>query len=309
MEGVRPDDVNDVVPHEDRRDLRGQFVFFGWLAHADLKRDNRLDMWVADPGDPKRHYLVHYLVDFDQALGASLDHADGLSANFDYRFALPSLVTLGLWKRPWEGYWASPGIRGVGFFDSAHYWPERFRPRTPYAPFRRFDAYDGLWAVEILLRLTPAHIRAAVEQARYHDPRATEYLTRVLVERQRIAARHFLREIAAVDRFSVTEDDGGATVCGVDLWLRYELGGEVELHHAIDVLDRDGAPLRPRVAVEASADGRLCVAGIEPPTRADGYVIVGIHVRRDAEALAPVWIHLARDPRTRVLRIIGVHRS
>ena len=308
-EGVRDDDANDVIPHEDRRDIRAQFVFFGWLGHTDIKRENRLDMWVEDPRDPSRHFLVHYLVDFGKALGASMNPSDGLSASFDYRYALPSLLSLGLARRPWEGYSASPGIRGVGFFDAEHFQPALFRPRTPEVAFARFDEQDGLWAIEILLRLTPEHIRAAVDQGRYDDLRATKYLTRVLVERQRIAARHFLRDVAPIARFAIGERDGLATLCGVNLWIAHDLDREIDYVHATDVFDRDGRTLRARATIEPANDGTLCVRGIAPPSRAAGYTIVGIHVLRDREVLAPIWVHFARDPRTAALRIIGVHRE
>ncbi len=307
-EGVREDDPNDVVPHEERRDLRGQFVFFGWLGHTDIKRENRLDMWVEDPRDPERHFLVHYLLDFGKALGASMHPPDGLTASFDWRYALPSMVSLGLVKRPWEGYRIEHGIRGVGLVDSEHFRPDLFRPRTPYMPFARFDAEDALWATEILLRLTPEHIRAAVEAAQYESARVTEYLVKVLIERQRIAARYFLSLSAPLHRFTVVEHRGRATLCGVNLWVAHELGGDVEHVHALDVWDRDGMPLVGRRTVAPDDRGRVCVA-FEPPKRAYGYSIVGMHVLRNRERMPTVWVHAARDPQTGVLRIIGVHRE
>ena len=307
-EGIREDDPNDVVRHEERRDLRGQFVFFGWLGHTDVKRDNRLDMWVEDPRDPSRHFLVHYVLDFGKALGAAMNPADGLAANFDWRYALPSMLSLGLVKRPWEGYTIDHGIPGVGFIDSEHFRPDLFRPRTPFVPFARFDAEDALWATEILLRLTPAHIRAAVEAARYEDPRATEYLVEILVERQRVAARYFLSLAAPLHRFTVVEKGGRATVCGVDLWSAHDLGRDVEHVHALDAWDRDGLPLARRRTVEPDSEGRVCVA-FQPPTRVQGYSIVGMYMLRNGERMPPVWVHAARDPSTGALRIIGVHRE
>ena len=48
--GTRPDDPNDIVPHEDRRELRGYGVFAAWLNHVDAKAINSLDTLVTEGG-------------------------------------------------------------------------------------------------------------------------------------------------------------------------------------------------------------------------------------------------------------------
>ena len=54
--GTRPDDPNDVVPHEHRRELRGAGVFGAWLNHDDSRGVNSLDMLVGNEG---RRYVRH----------------------------------------------------------------------------------------------------------------------------------------------------------------------------------------------------------------------------------------------------------
>lgn len=196
--GVRRGDPNDRVPHQHRRELRAQLVFFGWLAHTDIKPDNRLDVWVEDPERPGHHFVMHYLLDFGKSLGAfgiaKFHPSDTYAHDFDYKYDTLSLLAMGLWKRPWEGHYEQPHPL-VGRIDVEHYRPELFRPYRPYEPMFWFDAIDGWWAAKTLLRLTPEHIRAAVEQGKFSDPEATEILVEILVGRRRKAARWFLRDV------------------------------------------------------------------------------------------------------------------
>ena len=65
---TRPDDPNDVVPHQDRRELRGYGVFAAWLNHVDAKAINSLDTLITDNG---RSYVRHHLLDFGSSLGSA----------------------------------------------------------------------------------------------------------------------------------------------------------------------------------------------------------------------------------------------
>ena len=65
--GTRPDDPNDIVPHEDRRELRGYGVFAAWLNHVDAKAINSLDTLVTENG---RSFVRHHLIDFGSSLGS-----------------------------------------------------------------------------------------------------------------------------------------------------------------------------------------------------------------------------------------------
>src|SRR5262249_4939328 len=58
--GTRSDDPNDIIPHENRRELRGLRVFAAWLNHTDVKQMNTMDSFVTENG---RSYVKHYLID------------------------------------------------------------------------------------------------------------------------------------------------------------------------------------------------------------------------------------------------------
>src|SRR5262249_61623615 len=63
---TRPDDPNDIVPHQDRRELRGYGVFAAWLNHTDAKAINSLDTLITDHG---RTVVRHHLLDFGSSVG------------------------------------------------------------------------------------------------------------------------------------------------------------------------------------------------------------------------------------------------
>lgn len=61
--GIRADDPNDHIPHEDRRVLRGFWPLACWLDHPGLRPDRRLDVFLQPAG-----YLRHYFVGFANTL-------------------------------------------------------------------------------------------------------------------------------------------------------------------------------------------------------------------------------------------------
>jgi hypothetical protein len=307
-EGVRADDPNDRIPHELRRDLRGAYVFFSWLDQTDVKEDNSLDMYVADPADPKRHYVKHYLIDFGTALGAAAlfvpDLREGYAYKVDFGDMLASLATLGLRERPWERR-SAPGLRGVGVLDGAAYRPGEWKAETPaYLPFRIADDHDKLWASKILMRFTPEQIRAAVEAGRLSDPRATDFITETLVMRQQMTARHWFERASPLDRFAPAED--GRALCFDDLLLTYRLAPpSLVTRYGVTAYDRDGRPLGVTAEVGPDAAGRACAPVRLAPGR-DGYTIVRIDAQRAPRTLTS-YVHLARDA-AGAPRVIGVWR-
>ncbi len=311
-EGTREDDVNDAVPHQERRELRGQYVIFSWLDHTDVKYDNMLDMWSRDPENPSIHYLLHYLVDFGNGLGTlgvveNRDN-DGYAYAFDFEYALYSLAAVGLWRRPWEGV-ERPDLVGVGRIDAEHFDPENWRPQFPWTPFDRRDRYDGFWGAKIVARFTPEMIRAAVEEGNYSDPRATEYLTRTLIGRRAKIVSYWFAQVDPLDRFEVSDNPGsaGATLCFTDLALVYGLSPAARAEYSARVHDYDGSAISEELKAKPDTSGRACFGPIPAGGKRDGYAIVKIVPRRLGASMLPVEAHLAKNPAGR-LRVIGVHR-
>lgn len=305
--GVRKDDPNDTIPHEHRRSIRGLYLIFAWLQQTDVKEDNTLDMWVEDEASGT-HHVKHHLVDFGKSLGMSawiaLRPGDGHQYNVDFSYLVRGILGFGLWKRPYEGI-RTPGIQGVGTFDAEHFDPGRWRPHAPYEPLRFADDRDHLWAAKIIARFTPAHIRAAVEQGVYEDPRAVDYIVDVLIERRRRAVQWGLtRSAAPLDRFRLDGD----RLCFDNLLVVYDVRprGEATERHTARALDHDGRPLAwsPQLATTAAV---TCTSAVPEGPDRDGYTIARIATVRGPRRLHDVEVHLARAP-DGGRRIIGIHR-
>jgi len=303
--GVRDDDPNDTVAHEDRRVLRGQRLLFSWVVHTDVKQQNTFTAW-----DEGGRHLVHYFLDFGSALGVYarverliyMGHrtAWGLSAGFK------SLASLGLWVPPWERRLPQPTFRGVGFFDSASYDPAHWMTHYRWAPFDSADRFDDYWAAVLLLTLTPEHIRAAVEAGHYSDPRATDYVTRVLLERRAIAARWALSRVAPFEDFAAEEAGGRLSLCFEDLWTRHRFGSAGATAYRARSFDFGGRPLGG-VAQQSPDGSRVCLGGLTIGSDHDDYTIVEIAARGADREVPPIYVHLARDRAGR-LAVIGIDR-
>lgn len=312
-EGRRHDDPNDRIPHERRRSLRGQYAIFSWLNHSDIQEDQSLDVFVDDEGGKGRGHVVHYVLDFGKALGV-MGHVNdwqtvGYTYRIDARFAIQTLVSLGLWKRPWEDT-REPGLRGIGLYEAAHFDPARWRTNAPYWPFEDRDRFDGFWGAKLLIRFTREQLTAIVGEAQYSDPRAAEYMVNTLVERQRKTARHWFGQVSPLDQFRVESGDrpdgAGARLCFEDLALLHGLESAPTRYRA-ELFDRDGRATGFHQDLAAAPDGRGCVVGFMPSASKDRYTIVKLAVQRGSRWLPPVLVHLAQ--RAGALHVIGLRRE
>ena len=310
-EGVREDDPNDLVPHELRRELRGAHPIFAWLDHSDIKQDNTVDTWVADPEDPSVHYLVHYLVDFGKALGA-MPYTNCLRNRgmppAELSSVARSLVTLGIWQ-PRRARCRSLEIRGVAL-ESEGYDPGRWRPNTlSYFPIYDHDRFDGFWGARIVARFAERHIRAAAEQARFSDPRAARRLTELLLRRREETIRYWFARVNPVDNVEVSGGEAGWTLCFDDLAIVHRVAQAAGTRHRARAFDHAGRPTGWRRAAEAHASGRTCLGGLAPPRSHEGYTIVELVTERPGARLPTTLVHIARAPATGRPRVIGIRRN
>jgi len=194
-EGTRSDDPNDIVPHENRRELRGLRVFSAWLNHTDAKAINSLDTLIVENG---RSVVRHHLIDFNAALGSAgigpAERRDGYEYLAEYGPSFKALPSFGFYIRPWMTI-HYPSYRGIGRIESERFVPEEWRPREPNPAYVRSRPDDTFWAARKLMAISDDLIRAGVKAGHYSDPRAEAFLIKTLIERRDKIGRAWLTAV------------------------------------------------------------------------------------------------------------------
>jgi hypothetical protein len=209
--GVRADDPNDIIPHEDRRELRGYGVFAAWLNHVDAKAINSLDTLVTDNG---RSYIRHHLIDFGSALGsggiAPADFSAGREYLVEPGLAGKQILAFGLVPADWrtEPFYESRSIGRLPL-DNTRFNPDEWKPRVPNQAFLHARADDKFWAAEKLAAMRTELIAAAVRAGDFGDPKAEAFLVRALAERRDAILRAYLTGVNPIANVAIA--DGALT--------------------------------------------------------------------------------------------------
>jgi hypothetical protein len=305
--GTRKDDPNDRIPHELRRDMRGLFVFYAWIDMVDVWPGNFLDMWIDDPANPSRHYLKHYVLDFDSSLSAMGSTGFDLRRGYTYRLDWPSfwgsLFSVGLVSPDWE-HRRAVSIPGVGsLFSAVGFDPPDWHSDLPFLPFQTMDRVDAFWASKILARFTRDQIHAAVEAGRFSDPRAVEYITDTLYARARKTAAYWYRQVNPLDQFSIADQ-----LCFDDLGIAQGfVRRDTVTHYLVTARDANGHAIAAPELVGGTPDGHACTRLPAIAGTGDGYTIFEVTTLRP-NFRRTTYVHAAHDG-TGGLRIIGIWRA
>jgi hypothetical protein len=201
---TRPDDPNDVLPHEHRRELRGSRVFGSWLNHVDSRGINSLDMLVQNGSVA---YIKHYMFDFGATLGSGTLAGQaprvGNEYIWEWRPGWLTLGTVGLYTRPWMHIDYPNVPPSVGRFEADAFRPELWRPEYPNPAFDNMRADDAFWAARIVARFSNDAIRVIVDRARYSDPRAADYVTGTIIKRRDKVVAYWLTQVNPLVDFAL----------------------------------------------------------------------------------------------------------
>jgi hypothetical protein len=184
FQGTRPDDPNDVVPHEQRRSLRALRVFGAWTNLTDLKAANTIDTLLTENG---RTYVKHILQDVGSTFGMCNELYEwDLSYEHFYQgdTSRKRFFSLGFALSPWQTIPYPEYYPSIGKFEGDRFDPRAWRPQTATTAYMEARDDDAFWAARRIAMFSDDLIRAAVRAGQYSDPKAEKYLGDVLIKRR-----------------------------------------------------------------------------------------------------------------------------
>ncbi len=282
---VRRDDPNDLIKHENRRELRGLRVFAAWLNHFDIKMHNSLDMYVGEPGDG---HVRHHLIDFASTLGAFGDlpvRRFGYEFGFDAGRTLKRLVTLGGLEDTWVQLERPEGLDEVGLFDVATFEPQDWYPDLPNSSVANLRRLDGYWAAKIISAFTDADLRLVVDQGRYQNPAAAEFLVQTLVGRRDKIVHHWFAEVPPLDHFRAA--DGGVVFADLATVRGYAAAARTTYRYRLAVVDQERR-------ADQRTEWRVVGESFIPILAADGQYLPGVPQTEDGKGFLSVEVQLNR---------------
>jgi hypothetical protein len=317
-QGVKKDDPNDVIPHEERRDLRGARLLAAWINHFDTREQNSLATFVED--EAGNQWVKHWYIDFGDSLGSRWQW-DGLSRRFGHSYyfdvgdILVDFLSLGLVSRAWLDVETNDVAPLWAYFDAEHFDAVEWKPGYPNPAFNREQPGDGAWMARIIARFSEAHIRAMVSEARLSSETNEEELMRILLARQQEILDDYLRVVSPLADFEVRD---GRYLCMRDLAsLNRVFDPRSVRYHTRFYHAEYESPLWSRVENPASQanPAEICIdlihENFERPSVGsdDGYAIVDIEIVPEpgSEPIPPARLHFY-DTEERGFVLVGIER-
>lgn len=313
-QGTRDDDPNDVIDHQNRRELRGAYVFAAWTNHFDSREQNTLDTWIEVEG--KGGYIQHYIIDFGDCFGSiweppSLGRRIGQSHYLDFGHLVEDWVTLGAISRPWDDARFGPAGKVLGYYDVKHFTADAWRPGYPNPAMSVRTERDAAWGARILAELTNAHVRALVDTGKVHSAVAKRELVRVLIGRRDKLLRRYFAQLSPLAHPEVVRAGAGSQLCVRDLAVYSRITAKSSRTYAARAWQ--GTEARPLTApgVRTAGKDRVCaqlpaIAGASEAS--PRYLIVDIAAGSPGgDDPGPLRVHLYQLG-TKAYRVVGVQR-
>lgn len=315
--GIRRDDRNDVVPHQDRRELRASRMLAAWTDHSDQHDQNTLAMWIDTGGG--RGFVRHNLLDFGDCFGSLWEGSVQQAWRREHSYwldpseVLADFVTFGAIERPWDRAELGPTGLVFGYYTDRGFEPESWRPTYPNPAFQRMTELDAAWMARIMAQMAEAHIAAMLSTARL-DRALHDELLRILLARRVAILRRYFARVSPLSRGGIETRSGEPWLCLRDLAVEAAIANRHRRYSARARLI-SGQAARPATAVETQRPGQPCVhiANLGLQTPSGGYWVLAVHVQDEVvtgpdrqRSPTPLSVHLFA--REHDAQIVGIER-
>ncbi|HEY1908115.1 MAG TPA: hypothetical protein VGG91_18850 [Myxococcaceae bacterium] len=295
-DGKRGDDPNDVIWHEDRRELRGSRIIGAWVNHHDARSQNTLAMW-ADDGGSKGH-VEHYIIDWGDTLGGLMDW-DSVSRRVGYTYYIDfgqmglDFITFGAVERPWERVHFGPAGPIWGYFEDVEFDPENWHVGYPNSAFSRMEEEDGAWMARILSHIDDAALSKVIDEAQLGEPVVRSELERILRGRRDKILKRYLLKLSSLDKPELKE---GRQLCVEDRAEAAGLGAAPSPAARLYVSSNTAAQL----SISRGGPNELCMV---VPDLGEAQRVIDVTTGRKGQFPLRIWV-LGGD----TLRVVGLDR-
>lgn len=329
-QGKRRDDPNDIVRHENRRELRAGHLPAAWINHVDAREQNTFDVLIEDDG---AKYVRHYKIDWGDALGVGwnpdrIARRLGHSYPVDLQHIGEDLATLGLLERPWHDRKRTK-VHIFGYFGVEGFVPSKWRGVYPVPAFQRRTPADILWMTRIFSRIKDEHLRAIVARAKLPDRRQSQFLEEALIARRDRFFQEYFSQYIALAGFRLVRRTPGRndqSLCFEDLAIVHGIVESDASYYQLRF--RAGRALEQELGwVQFTPDEKhpnwscvlLPLGGIRPATLAGpsakdddplryGVLDIWVHQKPTVMPMGQVRLHFYDLGPERGYRLVGIER-
>ncbi|MEP6863769.1 MAG: hypothetical protein ABJE66_24295 [Deltaproteobacteria bacterium] len=303
--GVRKDDPNDVIDHADRRELRANRILSAWLDHWDAREQNSMDVWFSVDEKNKKSspgYVRHYIIDTSDTMGGEVG-IDEMSRRLGHTYEFSAgdialaLVTFGAVEEPWDRAHYEKGEEKFAYYSTRDFDPAGWVPFYPNPAFVRMTERDAAWMARKIAKFGPDDVRKLVELGRWSRPVDVNYLTSVLIERQRRILARYLSKLSPLGDVHIEND----RICAIDFARLRGIAPEATFRYTI--VQHEGHERTP-VTAELSANGLVCWK----PHAGSGNATPTMFEVRDGTAAGPLLVH-TYDLGTKGFKVVGLTRA
>jgi hypothetical protein len=315
--GKRDDDPNDVVPHEERRDVRGMRLLAAWLNHFDSREQNTLGAFVKVDDD--KGYVRHYMIDFGDSFGSvweppMLGRRLGHSYTLDFGDIGTDFVTLGAIRRPWDKARFGKSGAVFGYYDVENFDAAGWKAIYPNPAFEVMTERDGAWMARIISRFTDEQIDALIATGYLQNPMLIDELTTIMKGRRLKIIERYFESFSPLSDPTLSPDANSETetLCLEDLAVTSNVVPKAERSYSARAWSRadvdEPEPFTPLTIEVAPKATTICVV-LPPSSRNEPeYVVVDVTAQRAGrDPNYPARVHLFREPGA-ASRIVGLER-